>query len=52
MFQQLTLSKPDKMKTFKKMIILLFTVVVFSGFFIPLISSYNIFADDIGRYKK
>ncbi len=51
MFKQLTLSKSDKINSFKKMIILLFTVVVFSGFFIPPVSSFNVFADDIGQYK-
>jgi hypothetical protein len=43
----LTLSNPDISKSFKKMIILLFIVVVISGFFIPTVTSFNRFADDI-----
>ena len=42
----LTLAKADKIRAFKKMKILLFAVVVFSGFFMPPASSINAFADD------
>jgi hypothetical protein len=43
----LTLSNPDINKAFKKIIILLFTVVVFSGSFILQVTSFNGFAEDI-----
>ena len=46
MFTQLTFSKLYKINALKKMIILLFTVVVFSGFFMPPVSSFNVFVDD------
>ena len=42
----MTFTKPSKFNAIKKMIILLSTVVVFSGFFVPPISSFNGYADD------